>query len=68
MPCILKVIFMELSKKNIINISNTKFLRIVSDFYHIIKRLRYRLLSSKIHAGFTINSISIDIDQLKKIW
>ena len=42
-------------------------IHIVSDFLHLIKRLRYRLLSLLIHAGFDMNSILIDVQQLKEI-
>ena len=52
---------------NKIKIKSSKKLRIVSDFYHIIKRLRYRLLSSIIHIGFDIENPFIDIVKLREI-
>ena len=42
-------------------------MRVVSDFLHLIKRLRYRLLSSIIHSGFNLESVPIVIDDLKLI-
>ena len=42
-------------------------LRIVSDYLHILKRLRYRLLSCIIHTGFTTDSPSILIEDLQNI-
>ena len=39
-------------KTHRINMKHTKELRIVSDYLHIIKRLRYRLLKGVVHAGF----------------
>ena len=46
----------------------TKIMRVTSDYYHLLKRLRYRLLSSIIHAGFAYDSDIISIDQIKDIW
>ena len=34
----------------------TKIMRVTSDYYHLLKRLRYRLLSCIIHAGFAYDS------------
>ncbi len=45
----------------------TKIMRVTSDYYHLLKRLRYRLLSSIIHAGFAYDSDIISIDQIKDI-
>ena len=42
-------------------------MRVVSDFLHLIKRLRYRLLSSIIHSGFNLESAPILCDDLKLI-
>ena len=52
---------------NEMNSKFTKNLRIVSDYLHLIKRLRYRLLSALLHAGFTIDSEAISIEELKSI-
>jgi len=41
-----------------INLKYSKELRIVSDYLHIIKRLRYRLLRGVVHAGFHQNEAS----------
>lgn len=45
----------------------TKVMHVVSDFFHLLKRLRYRLLSSILHAGFTLNGEAILIDEFKTI-
>ena len=49
------------------NYSSVRVFRVVSDFLHIIKRLRYRLLSSIIHCGFDEKSDAIDLDHVKSI-
>lgn len=45
----------------------TKVMWVASDYFHLLKRLRYRLLSSILHAGFNINSVIISIDKIKSI-
>ena len=42
-------------------------IRAVSDFLHLLKRLRYRILGSKIHSSFFLNSPVIDITVIQKI-
>ena len=42
----------------------TNTIRVVSDYLHILKRLRYRLLSTIIHAGFSIENENIDLEKL----
>ena len=44
-----------------------KIMRVVSDYFHLLKRLRYRLLSCIIHCGFTIDSKPIIIEEIKSI-
>ena len=50
-----------------ISFDRTRTIRTVSDLLHIIKRLRYRLLSSIIHCGFNIEEEMIDLENIKKI-
>ena len=50
-----------------INFTHSRTFRVVSDFLHIIKRLRYRLLSSLIHAGFTHEDNIILVTELQEI-
>ena len=50
-----------------INFKRSNVLRVVSDYLHIIKRLRYRLLSCIIHCGFDRESMIIEIDSVKKL-
>ena len=45
----------------------TNGIRTVSDFLHLMKRLRYRVLSCLIHSGFFLESLSIDMKRIKKI-
>ena len=54
-------------KEHRISEDKSRTFRVVSDFLHIIKRLRYRLLSSLIHSGFTTDDPVISIDDLKTI-
>ena len=54
-------------KSNQINTSYTHSLRIVSDYLHLLKRLRYRLLSSIIHSGFNTDTDKILVDELQKV-
>ena len=54
-------------ESNRVSESNTKVLRIVSDYLHLLKRLRYRLLSSILHAGFNESSGKIIIEELQSI-
>lgn len=49
------------------NTSFTKKLRIVSDFMHLLKRLRYRLLSALVHAGFEASGEAINVAQLSEL-
>ena len=42
-------------------------IRISPDFLHIIKRIRYRLLSNRIHMNFFKNSPFIDIFEIEKL-
>ena len=58
-------IFPTLSKREIN--PKTKVFRVVSDFLHIIKRLRYRILGSIVHASFKMSGIAIDISELKSV-
>ena len=53
--------------KNTLNLKKVNSFRVVSDFLHIIKRLRYRLLSGVLHAGFNINNSFIDISNIKNV-
>ena len=50
-----------------INIKRTQTIRVVSDYLHILKRLRYRLLSCIIHAGFNMETASILLEDLQNI-
>ena len=54
-------------KEHKIKFDRTRKFRVVSDFLHIIKRLRYRLLSSLIHAGFTVDDAVILIEEWQEI-
>ena len=45
---------------------NKNQIQVVSDFLHLIKRLRYRLLSLLIHAGFDLDSITLEIEKIKE--
>ena len=54
-------------KTRFIGAKAKKQIHAVSDFLHLIKRLRYRLLSLIIHAGFDINAIFLDVEKIKKI-
>ena len=49
---------------NKISETNTHALRVVSDYLHLLKRLRYRLLSSILHAGFSEESDKIIVEEL----
>ena len=51
--------------KGKINLNKRPVMMVVSDFLHLIKRLRYRLLSCIIHGGFSYDGPSIDIDDLQ---
>ena len=51
-----------------INFDRTRKFRVVSDFLHLIKRLRYRLLSAIIHAGFSVDEGIINVDELKLLF
>lgn len=53
--------------KDDLNCKFTKNLRIVSDYLHLIKRLRYRLLAALLHTGFSIDNEAILIEDIKKI-
>ena len=52
---------------NSLNLNNTRAFRVVSDFLHLIKRLRYRLLSCRLHPGFSKNNPFINISEIKNI-
>ena len=39
----------------------------MSYFLHLLKRLRYRLLSSRLHTGFEESNPSLDVDHLSEI-
>ena len=50
---------------NTLNLTKTRAQRVVSDFLHLIKRLRYRLLQCIIHAGFSPGKF-ISIEEIRK--
>ncbi|KAK8899063.1 hypothetical protein M9Y10_001362 [Tritrichomonas musculus] len=53
-------------KNNYIKIvSKSKVYRVVCDMLHLLKRLRYRLLSCIIHPGFRKSKTKIDLDKIK---
>ena len=54
-------------KEHTISFDRTRTIRVVSDYLHIIKRLRYRLLSCILHCGFDLNDVSIELESIKKI-
>ena len=54
-------------KEHVLNLHHSSYIRVVSDFLHIIKRLRYRILSSIIHAGFASGKLAINVDQVRKV-
>ena len=57
----------EVIKANQMNTSYTNNLRIVSDYLHLLKRLRYRLLDSVIHSGFDLETDKIIIEELQEV-
>ena len=56
------------TKNNMISFSKTLKFKVVSDFLHIIKRLRYRLFGVCIYCGFKKSDHFFNIDQLIKIF
>ena len=54
-------------KTHSISFTHSRTFRVVSDYLHIIKRLRYRLLSSLLHAGFDEESNIILVPELQEI-
>lgn len=54
-------------KKNFLPLGRAIIIRIAPDFLHIVKRLRYRLLSSIIHMGFSIYSPILNIEIIQKV-
>ena len=54
-------------QKETINIKKTQVIRTVSDYLHILKRLRYRLLNSTVHAGFDQSANPIILDDIQNI-
>lgn len=56
-----------LIKNAIVTKTKSVKLRISSDYSHLSKRLRYRLLSHLIHPGFIVDSPAIDLEIVKKI-
>ena len=50
-----------------ISFTHSRTFRVVSDYLHIIKRLRYRLLSSLLHAGFDEESDVVFVPELQEI-
>ena len=65
--CTTILIYTKLLKKNEINLTFSKALRVVSDFIHLMKRIRYRLLSNIIHAGFSEISNKIKLGEVKSV-
>ena len=53
--------------RNGITTKNSTVIRVISDYSHVSKRLRYRVLSCIVHAGFDIDSDFIDLESIKKI-
>ena len=53
-------------KSNDLKGNNTRKIRIVSDYLHILKRLRYRLLSSIIHSGFKGDTPILDLEVIRE--
>lgn len=51
---------------NSLKTQTTKRIRIVSDFLHLLKRLRYRFLAAILHAGFHIESPALDISSISE--
>ena len=49
---------------NTLKVQATKRVRVVSDYLHLLKRLRYRLLSSILHAGFDKESPTLNIEEI----
>ena len=54
-------------EKETINIKKTQVIRTVSDYLHLLKRLRYRLLNCIVHAGFDQESTPIILEDLQNI-
>lgn len=54
-------------KKEMINVKKTQVIRIVSDYLHILKRLRYRLLNCIVCAGFDSDATQIILEDLQTI-
>ena len=52
---------------NKISETNTHALRVVSDYLHFLKKFRYRLLSSILHAGFSEESDKIIVEELMSL-
>lgn len=51
-----------------LNFSELSLDLVISDPLHLLKRARYRLVSSNVHIGLTKNSKIIDIEKLKEIF
>ena len=51
-----------------LNFSHLAQLNIISDPLHLLKRARYRLISSKVHSGFYNDSQIIDINNLQALF
>ena len=56
------------NEPNYLNFSHISQLRVLSDPLHLLKRGRYRLISSKVHAGLDNYTNIIDVNYLKKIF
>lgn len=49
-------------------IQKSKVMRVVTDALHLFKRLRYRLISCRVHAGFKCNSPFIETESLIRLF
>ena len=54
-------------KQNTIPLGRMISIRISPDYSHIVKRLRYRILSHRIHMGFTMDSPVIDMNEVQRV-
>ena len=50
------------------NFSELKLNLVISDPLHLLKRARYRLLSSNVHSGITNNSKILEVSKMKEIF
>ena len=54
-------------KRNTIPLGRKISIRISPNYSHIVKRLRYRILSHRIHMGFTMDSPVIDMNEERRV-